>query len=126
MDLGYCTVSAIRVHEEALDLVHCTVSALEMHEEVCGAAIGAKGIALGMATRALGLKVPSLDLVVIGWVLTVRGACEAVVGMGGVGTSLIGEAESKEVGIDTIWDEGASIKVWAVGEDDKDWSDKGC
>lgn len=48
------------------DFVHCTVLALGVHEEASGAAVGTKGIASVMAVRALGLKTPSLDLVIIG------------------------------------------------------------
>ena len=56
-----------------MDLVlHCTLG-LEI-EACCAASV--------IAARAFGLKIPSFDLVIMGWLFTVKGACDcAAVGI---------------------------------------------
>ena len=59
-----------------------------------------------MATRALGLKMPSFDLVIMGWLFTVRGACDcAAVGM-------VGELEGMAGWDDVVCGKGVGVGTY--------------
>ena len=90
-----------------VDLVlHCT----------WGLEIEACGVASVIAARALGLKMPSFDQVIMGWLFTVRRACDCVA-MG-----MVGDIKGMEGWDDVVCGKGAGVGTyWGDG----DWLDKG-